>query len=131
MKLLFLVSTGGAIGAVVRFLTYQVFAGALLARGGSNLFPWATLTVNVVGSFLMGLAAVSIAERFDGSPEMRAFIMTGILGGYTTFSAFSLDAVDLYVHGLSNALAGYIVGSVVLSIGALIAGMAVARWIVG
>jgi len=131
MKLLFLVSTGGAIGAVLRFLTYQVFAGALLARGGSNLFPWATLTVNVVGSFLMGLAAVSIAERFDGSPEMRAFIMTGILGGYTTFSAFSLDAVDLYVHGLSNALAGYIVGSVVLSIGALIAGMAVARWIVG
>lgn len=131
MKLLLLVSTGGAIGAVLRLLTYQVFAGVLLARGGSNLFPWATLTVNVIGSFLIGLAAVSIAERFDGSPEMRAFIMTGILGGYTTFSAFSLDAVDLYVHGLPNALAGYIVGSVVLSISALIAGMAVARWIVG
>jgi CrcB protein len=127
MKLLVLVSAGGAIGAALRFLTYQVFAGYAVARGG-QIFPWATLAVNVVGSFLMGLAVVTILERFDGSPELRAFIMAGILGGFTTFSAFSLDAADLYANRSLEAVAAYIAGSVVLSIAGLVAGMALARW---
>jgi CrcB protein len=127
MKLLFLVSAGGAIGAVLRFLTYQLFAGPTLMRGGAA-FPWATLTVNVVGSFLMGIAAVAITERFASSPELRALFMTGILGGFTTFSAFSLDAFELYVNRPPEALAAYIAASVGLSIAALIAGMACARW---
>lgn len=127
MKLLLLVSAGGAIGAALRFLTYQAFADAAVARGGS-LFPWATLTVNVVGSVLMGLAVVTIMERFDGSPELRAFLMAGILGGFTTFSAFSLDAVDLYAARSLEALAVYIGASVILSIAGLVAGMALARW---
>ncbi len=127
MKLLLLVSAGGAIGAALRFLTYQVFANAAAARTGS-VFPWATLTVNVVGSFLMGLAVVTILERFDGSPELRAFLMAGILGGFTTFSAFSLDVVDLYAARSYEAVAAYIGASVVLSIAGLIAGMALARW---
>jgi CrcB protein len=84
--------------------------------------------VNAVGSFLMGLAVVTILERFDGSPELRAFIMAGILGGFTTFSAFSLDAADLYANRSLEAVAAYIAGSVVLSIAGLIAGMALARW---
>lgn len=127
MKLLVLVSAGGAIGAALRFLTYQLFAGLAVARGGP-IFPWATLVVNVVGSFLMGVVAVTILERFDGSPELRAFVMAGILGGFTTFSAFSLDAVDLYADRSLAAVAAYIAGSVVLSIAGLVAGMAVARW---
>ncbi|MBY0227195.1 MAG: CrcB family protein [Hyphomicrobium sp.] len=127
MKLLVLVSAGGAIGAALRFLTYQVFAGYAFARGGP-MFPWATLAVNVVGSFLMGLAVVTIIERFDSSPELRAFVMAGILGGFTTFSAFSLDAADLYANRSLEAVAAYIVGSVVLSIAGLVAGMALARW---
>ncbi len=127
MKLLVLVSAGGAIGAALRFLTYQVFADYAVARGALQ-FPWATLTINLVGSFLMGLAVVTILERFDGSPELRAFVMAGILGGFTTFSAFSLDAVDLYTNRSLEAVAAYIAGSVVLSIAGLIAGMALARW---
>lgn len=127
MKLLLLVSAGGAIGAALRFLTYQVFATAAAARGGPIL-PWATLTVNVVGSFLMGIAVVAILERFDGSPELRAFFMAGILGSFTTFSAFSLDAVDLYASRSLEAVAAYIGASVILSIAGLVAGMALARW---
>ncbi|MBA4130973.1 MAG: fluoride efflux transporter CrcB [Hyphomicrobium sp.] len=127
MKLLLLVSAGGAIGAALRLLTYQAFANAAVARGGP-IFPWATLTVNVVGSFLMGLAVVTILERFDGSPELRAFLMAGILGGFTTFSAFSLDAVDLYATRSLEAVAAYIGASVILSIAGLAAGMALARW---
>jgi fluoride exporter len=127
MKLLVLVSAGGAIGAALRFLTYQVFAGHAAVRGGPQ-FPWATLTINVVGSFLMGLAVVTILERFDGSPELRAFVMAGILGGFTTFSAFSLDAVDLYAGRSLEAVAAYIAASVALSIAGLVAGMALARW---
>ena len=127
MKLLVLVSAGGASGAARRFLPYQAFAGYAVARGGP-IFPWATLTVNAVGSFLMGLAVVTILERFDGSPELRAFIMAGILGGFTTFSAFSLDAADLYANRSLEAVAAYIAGSVVLSIAGLVAGMALARW---
>ncbi len=127
MKLLVLVSAGGAIGAALRFLTYQVFAGYAGARGVAS-FAWATLTINVVGSFLMGLAAVTILERFAGSPELRAFVMAGILGGFTTFSAFSFDAVDLYANRSLEAFAAYVAASVVFSIAGLIAGMAIARW---
>lgn len=126
MRLLLLVSAGGAIGAALRLLTYQAFAAQAAARGGPH-FPWATLTVNVAGSFIMGLAAVIIAERFDSSPEMRAFLMAGILGGFTTFSAFSLDAYDLYVSRSFDVVAAYIAASVVFSIAGLVAGMAVAR----
>jgi CrcB protein len=127
MKLLLLVSAGGAIGAALRFLTYQQFASAAAARGWL-FFPWATLTVNVVGSFLMGLAVVTILERFGESPELRAFVMAGILGGFTTFSAFSLDAVDLYANRSLEAVAAYVGASVILSIAGLVAGMALARW---
>jgi CrcB protein len=126
MKLLILVSAGGAIGAAFRYLTYKAFAGYAVAQGG-QAFPWATLTINVIGSFLMGLAVVTILDRFDNSPELRAFIMAGVLGGFTTFSAFSLDAYELYAHRSIEAVAAYVIASVVLSIAGLVAGIALAR----
>jgi CrcB protein len=114
------VALGGALGASARYLT-NVTATRLF---GVN-FPWGTVTVNIAGSFLMGALVVVLAER--GGNRFAPFLMTGVLGGFTTFSAFSLDAVSLYERGQSAAAAGYVLGSVVLSILALILGMAAAR----
>ena len=92
-------------------------------------FPWGTLTVNVMGSFVMGLIAGWLALRAgDGwSQHARLFLATGILGGFTTFSAYSLDAVLLWERGQISAAALYVAGSVVLSIAALAAGLALIR----
>ncbi len=128
MRLLLLVSAGGAIGAALRFLTYQLFV-AQAAHRGAGAFPWATLTVNVVGSFLMGVLMVFIWDRLDGNPEVRAFLATGLLGGFTTFSAFSLDVFELGTARAPAALAAYVMGSVVLSVGGLVAGIAVTRYV--
>ena len=110
------VAAGGALGAVMR---YGVALGA--ARLAGTGFPWGTLTVNVLGSFLMGLAAVALAGRFG------PFVMVGILGGFTTFSAFSLDALRLYEAGRMGAAAAYVGGSVALSLSALALGLWIAR----
>ncbi len=124
MKLLLLASAGGAIGAGLRFLVNQAFA----ARGLTT-FPWQTLAVNVVGSFLMGIVYVVVSERLGGSPEWRTFLATGILGGLTTFSAFSLDVMNLIAdsNGLGLRPIVYIAASVGLSIAALFAGIWMAR----
>lgn len=114
------VALGGALGASARYLT-NVTATRLFGVS----FPWGTVTVNIAGSFLMGALVVVLAER--GGNRFAPFLMTGVLGGFTTFSAFSLDAVSLYERGQSAAAAGYVLGSVVLSILALILGMAAAR----
>ena len=127
MKLLLFASAGGAIGAGLRFLVNIAFAGPLVVRGAA-VFPWATFTVNVVGGFLMGIVFVLVAERLGGSPEWRAFLATGILGGLTTFSAYSLDMLLLYTgEGLSVRFLVFTIGSVVLSFMALIAGLWLAR----
>ncbi|MBS0563251.1 MAG: fluoride efflux transporter CrcB [Proteobacteria bacterium] len=117
------VALGGAIGASARYLTSV--ATMRLMGGG---FPWATVFVNVAGSFFMGFLVVLFAHR--GLTRHAPFVMTGILGGFTTFSAFSLDTVSLWQRGASGAAAVYVVGSVVLSIAGLFAGMAVARVVV-
>ncbi len=114
------VALGGALGASARYLT-NVTATRLFGVS----FPWGTVTVNIAGSFLMGALVVVLAER--GGNRFAPFLLTGVLGGFTTFSAFSLDAVSLYERGQSAAAAGYVLGSVVLSILALILGMAAAR----
>ncbi len=113
------VALGGAIGAVLRF-----GAGQAALRWAGAGFPWGTLAVNVIGSFLMGCAFVALA---DGKGAAAPFLMTGVLGGFTTFSAFSLDAVALFERGDIGAAAIYVVASVALSIAALIAGIAFAR----
>lgn len=128
MRLLLLASAGGAIGAGARFIVNQAFAGQMAVRD-SLAFPWATMTVNVVGGFLMGFLAIFIGERLGGSPEWRVFLTTGILGGFTTFSAYSLDMMNLYTEGGVTSLRflGYAGGSVILAFFALVAGMSLAR----
>lgn len=127
MYLLLLACAGGAIGAGVRFLVNQAFAGPQIVDGGS-VFPWATMTVNVTGGFLMGALFVTLNQRLGGSAEWRTFLATGVLGGFTTFSAFSLDMLNLFTDGgLSFKFLGYTAGSVVLAFAALAAGMALAR----
>ena len=117
------VALGGAIGATLRYLS-----GAAAVRLMGHGFPYGTLFVNVLGSFLMGLLAFWLMERMDGSYARYApFLMTGVLGGFTTFSAFSLDALYLLERGRHMAALGYIGGSVILSIGALAIGIALAR----
>lgn len=114
------VALGGAIGASLRYLTN---VGALRLFGPG--FPWGTMIVNVLGSFLMGVLFVVLAQK--GGMRAAPFLMTGVLGGFTTFSAFSLDAVTLWERGAAAAAFGYVAGSVILSLAALGAGMIVAR----
>ena len=114
------VALGGAIGASLRFLIGNV----ILRLVGSG-FPVAILTVNIVGSFLMGLFVVYAAQK--GMTHWQPFVMTGVLGGFTTFSAFSLEAVTLFERGLTGQAVLYITLSVGLSILGLVLGMLIAR----
>lgn len=114
------VALGGAMGAVCRYAT-GLAAARLLGKG----YPWGTLIVNVAGSFLMGVLVVALLH-LSGN-RFAPLLMTGFLGGFTTFSAFSLDAVTLYERGQVGLAAGYVSASVVLSIAALFAGLALAR----
>ena len=120
-----LVALGGAGGSVLRYL-----AGIASVRLMGAGFPWGTLFVNVTGSFLIGVLSEVIARRFGASPELRLFLVTGILGGYTTFSAFSLDAAMLAEQGQFGAAALYVALSLVLSGLAVVAGLALMRAIV-
>ncbi|KZY33814.1 protein CrcB [Roseovarius sp. HI0049] len=115
------VALGGAIGASARYLT-SVAALRLIGPG----FPWATLFVNAAGSFLMGVIVVLLA-REGGTKAAAPFLMTGLLGGFTTFSAFSLDAMALYERGQVTLAGAYVLGSVILSLAAIVLGMALVR----
>ena len=114
------VALGGAIGASGRYLT-----GIAVTRALGKSFPWGTLTVNVLGSFAMG-ALVVILAHVSGN-RFAPLLMTGVLGGFTTFSAFSLDAMTLHERGAMGAALGYVFASVILSITALFAGLMLAR----
>ena len=121
----FQVALGGAIGAAARYLS-GVGLARLFGPGGSpGGFPVGVLAVNVIGSGLMGLFVVVLARH--GAAGLGPFLMTGILGGFTTFSAFSLEAVTLWERGAAGQAALYVGASVALSIGALVLGMALAR----
>ncbi len=125
MPVILQVALGGAIGAALRFQTGK----SALHWFGSG-FPYGTMIINVVGSLLMGILAVYLLERMDGSfGRFGPFLLTGILGGFTTFSAFSLDAVYLLERGRLMAAAIYMGGSVALAMLALFAGMALTRMI--
>lgn len=114
------VGLGGAIGAMLRFGT-----GHALLRVAGPGFPLPILTINVIGSFLMGVAVVYAMQR--DVPHLTPFVMSGVLGGFTTFSAFSLDAFTLYERGEVGQAALYIGLSVFLSIGGLAFGIWLAR----
>ncbi|MGG7566636.1 fluoride efflux transporter CrcB [Rhodovulum sp. DZ06] len=121
------VALGGALGASLRYLT-----GRAAIRLLGPDFPWGTVAVNVVGSFAMGLLAVAMMERFPGAwGRFAPFAMTGLLGGFTTFSAFSLDALSLWEKGRAAAAALYVGGSVTASILALALGLALGRAMFG
>ena len=122
MKTLLFVAAGGALGAAARYIV-GVGSGRLLGFG----FPWGTLTVNVLGCFLMGLLIEAMALRWSVGNELRAFLTVGVLGGFTTFSAFSVD-VALLVERHAYTTAGfYLAASVGLSIAALFIGLAIVR----
>ncbi|MES2295297.1 MAG: fluoride efflux transporter CrcB [Pseudomonadota bacterium] len=112
------VAVGGAIGSVARYL----MAGFVQAAAWEG-FPYGIFVVNVSGGFIMGLLVELMALKWNVSLEMRAFLTTGIMGGYTTFSTFSLDSALLIQRGSYASAAAYIVGSAVLSILALFAGL--------
>ncbi len=116
-----LVALGGAIGAACRFL----MGVGLLRLLGPQEFPLAIITVNVVGSFLMGVFVVAAAQK--GLTHLSPFVMTGVLGGFTTFSAFSLETVTLMERGQIGAAGLYVALSVGLSIAGLMAGLWMAR----
>jgi fluoride exporter len=117
-----IVFLGGGLGAALRH-----GINILSARMLGTEFPYGTLIINVTGSLVMGLIAGYLAFKGDASQHWRLFLMTGILGGYTTFSAFSLDAALLYERGATGLAAIYVLASVILSIGGLFAGLALVR----
>jgi len=114
------VALGGAIGAALRYLTNL---GALRLAGPG--FPAGTMTVNVLGCLAMGALAAVLAHK--GAMRLAPLLMTGVLGGYTTFSAFALDAVTLWDRGQTAVAAAYVLGSVLLSLAALLAGLHLMR----
>lgn len=117
-----LVAVGGAIGSVLRYLV-----GVLTLRQFGPGFPWGTLAVNIVGSLAIGILTEMIARRFNASMELRVFLVTGVLGGFTTWSSFSLDTVVLYERGDFGLAAAYVIGSAVVSFAAVFAGLALGR----
>src|SRR6201995_2794575 len=117
-----LVFVGGGLGASLRH-TINMVCARCMAPG----FPWGTFIINITGSTVMGLIAGYLAFKGEASQPWRLFLMTGILGGYTTFSAFSLDTALLYERGELGLAALYVLLSVALSIGGLFVGLALMR----
>jgi CrcB protein len=118
-----LVFVGGGLGSTLRYLVNIVCPRLL-----GTAFPYHTFIINITGSTVMGLIAGYLAFRGETAASWRLFLMTGILGGYTTFSAFSLDAAMLYERGEIGLALFYVLGSVVLSIAGLFAGLALMRY---
>jgi fluoride exporter len=122
MKLVLLAAAGGALGSSARYLV-NVGAGKLLGMG----FPWGTLIVNIAGCFVMGVLVGLGAQRLTITDEARVFMMTGILGGFTTFSAFSADFALLAERRNFGLAALYLTSSVALSLFAVFAGLYLIR----
>ena|ERR1700678_1154593 len=123
MGMFLAVGVGGGLGALARYY----LAGLVQPAGVA--FDWGIMVVNISGGFVMGLIVEASALKLNLSPELRTFLTVGILGGYTTFSTFSLDSVLLLQKGLYAQAAAYVIGSVVLSIAALIAGLWIVRMV--
>ncbi|MFN3727426.1 MAG: fluoride efflux transporter CrcB [Allosphingosinicella sp.] len=118
----FIVFVGSGIGGMLRH-GVNVVSGHLVGHG----FPAGTLVVNILGSLFMGVLVGLFAFKGHGDHGLRLFLATGVLGGFTTFSTFSLDAVTLYRRGELAAAAAYAVGSVTVSVGALVLGLYLVR----
>lgn len=118
------IAGGGALGAVLR---HGVNQGAVHYFGSG--FPLGTIGVNILGSFIMGMLIAYFAHVWQPSPEAKAFLVTGLLGAFTTFSTFSLDFVTLWERGDQMAAFVYVLASVFFAIGALFLGMTIIRWV--
>jgi CrcB protein len=116
------IALGGAIGSLARY-----FVASAVQSAAWPGFPWGIFVVNVSGGLIMGVIAALGALKLSYTPEIRAFLTVGILGGYTTFSTFSLDSALLIERGAYAEAAAYVVGSALLSILALFAGMWLVR----
>ena len=118
------VALGSALGGLARY-----WVGAWVQAVAGAAFPWGTLLINVVGSFVIGLVAAGIAERGWAVPavDLRAFVMVGVCGGFTTFSSFSLQTLELLNAGRVAAALAYIGGSVVLCLVATGGGIVLGR----
>ncbi len=121
-----LVMIGGSIGSALRYLV-----GMLSMRTVGTAWPWGTLAVNMVGGLVMGLFAGWLASRAQGGEQFRLFFAVGICGGFTTFSAFSLEIVLMLERGEFVSAVGYILASVILSVGALALGLLAMRTFTG
>ncbi|WP_174801411.1 fluoride efflux transporter CrcB [Martelella limonii] len=119
-----IVAIGGGLGASCRYLV-GVFAVRAIGHG----FPWGTFIVNVVGSLLIGLLVEAVARLLNQSADMRMFLVTGFLGGFTTFSSFSLDAMNMIERGDYAPAAIYVGSSVILGLLAVFAGLAIGRMV--
>jgi fluoride exporter len=123
MNHFFLVAAGGAIGAALRH-----GVGLLSLRHLPSTWPWATFTVNLLGGFAMGMLVGWLALKAEGAgQDLRLFLATGLLGGFTTFSAFSLETVNMFRTGETGKALAYIVLSVGCSVAALALGLLLAR----
>lgn len=125
MTRLLLVLLGGALGTGCRFAVSNLVAATI----GLRQFPVATFLINVSGSFLIGFLAEWFDARATVSPELRAAVLVGILGGYTTFSSFSLETLNLLRDGAWQKALLYPMGSVLLGLLAVWCGVQLARWI--
>lgn len=122
MQTVLAIAAGGGIGAALR----HFLNGAVMDFAGGD-FQWGIFAVNILGSFVMGVLISVFALAWEPSQAMRAFLTTGILGGFTTFSTYSLDSVTLIERGAYGAAAFYIAGSVAFSLLALWGGMVLVR----
>jgi CrcB protein len=122
-RTLLVVGVGAALGGILRLLVTQL----VVARAGAGYAQYATMFINVSGSFLIGVVIQIAQTRTELSPLWRYFLATGILGGYTTFSTFSFEALTLATGGFALSAAFYAVGSVVLGIAAAFLGITTAR----
>lgn len=120
------IALGGALGSVLRFALNET-----VSERFGRAFPWGTLGINVIGSFLIGVLAILLVERWDVSPVIRLGLMVGLLGGFTTFSSFSLEVVNLMHNGAFLRAFGYVLASVTVCVAAAALGMGLARNVLG
>ncbi|MFZ5593135.1 MAG: fluoride efflux transporter CrcB [Pseudomonadota bacterium] len=124
MKQVLAVAAGGALGSVLRFWM-STWVHGITGRG----FPYGTLAVNVLGSFVMGLLCVLLIDKLNVSLEWRAALLTGVLGGFTTFSSFSMETLTLFEMGEPFKASLYILLSIAVCLAATWVGVVVARQI--
>jgi CrcB protein len=125
IKNILLVGLGGGAGSILRYLCQRWFAAIY-----SHSFPWGTFAVNVAGCFLIGLFWGLTFKSFDSNEHWKLFLMTGICGGFTTFSAFTLESIGLLKEGKTGLFFSYVITSVIICIGITLVGMKLTRNII-